>query len=169
MAKHAIVRTDNMYGTDVRAGLVSVKFLGEDGSTPAEIDNGHVLKIGELVEGEREVYQGLVPAAGDDLGKIVLVASPEVMYEDGKHSLDNYFNVEGKICRGYHLHTGDTFSVTKEALAGVEAPEVGNAVELAAGTKLSVAAAATDESTQVGRIIAVDIVGPHTFYAIKVN
>ena len=51
---------------------------------------------------------------------------------------------------------------------GVEAPEVGHVVELAEGTKLSVAESASG-ATVVGTIIAVDIVGRYTYYAIKAN
>ena len=39
MAIHAVVRTDLMSGTDVRADLVSIKYMGTNGSTPTEIDN----------------------------------------------------------------------------------------------------------------------------------
>lgn len=165
---YGIVRTDNMYGTDVRAALVSIKYMGEDGATPTAIENGSVLKVGALVEGEREIYVGGAVAADDKVTDIVLVASPEVMYDEHKKGLDEYINEAGKACRGYHIHSGDVFSVTKEALAGVEAPAVGNIVELADGTKLNVVASATG-ATIVGTIIAIDVVGRHTFYAIKAN
>lgn len=164
-----IVRTDNMYGTDVRAGLVSIQYMGADGSTPTEIENGNVLKVGALKDGEREVYVGGAVAADDKINDIVLVASPEVMYDEHKHNLDEFINEAGKNCRGYRLHTGDIFSVTKDALIGADAPVVGNVVELASGTKLNVAETATSGSTTVGKIIAVDIVGKHTYYAIKVD
>ena len=168
MAKYAVVRTDNMYGSDVRAALVSVKYMGEDGSTPTAIENGNVLKIGALIDGEREIYVGGAVAADDKINDVVLVASPEVMYDERKKNLDEYINDAGKACRGYHIHSGDIFSVTKEALAGVAAPAVGNVVELAAGTKLNVVAEATG-ATVVGTIIAVDVVGRYTYYAIKAN
>ncbi len=164
-----IVRTDNMYGTDVRAGLVSIQYMGADGSTPTEIENGNVLKVGALKDGEREIYVGGAVAADDKINDVVLVASPEVMYDEHKRNLDEFINEAGKICRGYRLHTGDIFSVTKDALVGADAPAVGNVVELAAGTKLNVAATATSGSTAVGKIIAVDIVGKYTYYAIKVD
>lgn len=168
MAKYAVVRTDNMYGTDVRAALVSVKYMGEDGSTPTAIENGNVLKIGALIDGEREIYVGGAVAADDKINDVVLVASPEVMYDERKKNLDEYINDAGKACRGYHIHSGDIFSVTKEALAGAAAPAVGNVVELAAGTKLNVVTEATG-ATVVGTIIAVDVVGRYTYYAIKAN
>jgi len=53
MAKHAIVRTDNVFGTDNRTGVVSIEYMGANGTTPTEIDNGNVLKVGKLVDGER--------------------------------------------------------------------------------------------------------------------
>ena len=90
------------------------------------------------------------------------------MYDERKKNLDEYINVAGKACRGYHIHSGDIFSVTKEALTGEAAPAVGNVVELAEGTKLSVAKDATG-ATVVGTIIAVDVVGRYTYYAIKAN
>lgn len=169
MAIHGVVRTDNMAGTDVREALVSIEYLGADGKTPTAIDNGCVLKVGALKEGEREVRVGAAVAAGDALEDIVLVASPEVMYDERVRGLENFFNEEGKICRGYRLHKGGIFSVTKAALDGAADPEVGNVVELKAGVKLNVAASATSGSTAVGKIIAIDVVGPHTYYVIQIG
>ena len=166
---YGIVRTDNMYGTDVRAALVSIKYMGSNGSTPTAIENGSVLKVGALIEGEREVYVGGAVAANDKVEDIVLVASPEVMYDERKKNLDEFINEAGKACRGYRIHSGDIFSVTKDALTGKETPAVGNVVELAAGTKLNVADSATENSTTIGTIIAVDVVGRYTYYVIKAN
>lgn len=178
---HGIVRTDNMHGTDVRTGLVSVKYIVKTGSgttespyvyTETAIDNGNVLKITSLLDGEREVFEGVTPAANDSLGDIVLIASPEVMYDERKRNLDEFYNVEGKACRGYRLKKGDIFSVTKDALDGAESPVVGDIVELKAGTKLNVVAAgtgATSGSTVVGKILAKDVVGRYTYYAVLVG
>lgn len=174
MANYAVVRTDNMFGTDNREGLVSIKYIvttGEGASavdTPTAIQNGNVLKVGPLMSGEREIYKGVAPAANDDIRDIVLIASPEVMYDEHKHNLDEFINPAGKAARGYWLHPHSIFSVTKAALDGKETPAVGDIVELKAGTKLNVAASLTSGSTQVGEIIAVDVVGRYTFYAIRV-
>jgi hypothetical protein len=148
--------------------LVSVKYLGADGETPTAIENGHVVKLGNLIEGEREVHIGTDVAANDNIKDVVLVASPELWYDERYRGLENFINEEGRISRGYRLHSGDFFSVTKEALAGVETPAVGNTVELAAGTKLNVAAEATNGSTVVGYIHAIETVGRYTFYVIRV-
>ena len=166
---YAVVRTDKMFGTDVRSGLVSIQYLGADGKTPTAIENGNVLKIGALKEGEREIHVGAAVAAGTPITEVALIATPELMYEAGKHRLDDYINEAGTICRGYHLHTGDIFSVTKGALAGKAEPAVGDVVELAAGTKLNVAASATSGSTAVGKIIEIDNNGAYTYFVILVD
>lgn len=165
---YGVVRTDKMMATDVRSMLESVKYMGA-GSTATAIDNGNVVKLdGSLMTGEREIKKGVTPAANDALDAIVLIASPEVMYDERKRNLDEFQNEAGKVCRGYHLHSGDIFSVTKDALDCVATPAVGNVVELKAGIKLNVAASATSGSTVVGKIIAVDVVGRYTYYVIQV-
>lgn len=161
---NAVVRTDKMFATDNRAGLVSVRY--QPGDTMTAIDNGNVVKITALEEGSREVYKGVTPAASDDIKDIVLVASPEVMYDEHKHNLDEFQNAAGDIARGYRLHTNDIFSVTQEALTGDD-PAVGKTVELAAGTKLNVTDSAS--GTVVGTIIDVNAVGRYTYYVIQVS
>lgn len=166
---YGVVRTDLMYGTDVSAGLVSVKYLGGDGSTPTAIENGNVLKLKELVSGEREIYVGGAVAANDAITDVVLVAAPEVAYDERIRNLDQYINEAGKIVRGYRFHKGDVFSVTKDALDGKETPAVNDIVEFKAGTKLNVANPATGDSTVLGKIIAVENAGRYTFYVIRVD
>ena len=173
---HAVVRTDRMFGTDNRAGLISIKYVvtADNVDTETAIDNGNVLKVGALMGDatngyEREIFKGSAPAASDALKDVVLVCSPEVMYDERLHNLDDFYNVAGKAARAYRLHEGDIFGVTKEALDGVATPAIGNVVELKAGTKLNVAASATSGSTQVGKIIAIDVVGRYTYYVILVG
>lgn len=169
---YGVVRTDNMLATDAREALVSIEYLGADGETPTAIENGNVLKVGALKEGEREIYVGAAVAADDALSDVVLIATPELMYDERNRNLDEFINEAGRPCRGYRLHKGGVFSVTKEALAGAATPAVGDVVEFAAGTKLNVVAAATGAtqgSTVVGTIIAVDVVGRYTYYAIRIG
>ena len=165
--KHAVVRTDRMFGTDNRAGLISVKYIVDNAETA--IDNGNVLKAVELLDGEREIFKGVAVAANDTLDDVVFVASPELMYDERLHNLDDFYNVAGKAARAYRLHNGDIFSVTKEALDGKAEPAVGDTVELKAGIKMNVAAAATSGSTKVGKIIAIDTVGRYTYYVVLVG
>lgn len=178
MLNYAVVRTDNMYGTDVRAGLVSIEYMGEDGATPTAIENGNVLKVGALLSHgtspdityEREIFVGSAVTESDPLDSVVLIATPEIVYDEHLQALDDFRNEAGKPARGYHLHSGDIFSVTKGALVGAASPAIGNIVELADdSTKLNVAASATSGATTVGKIIAIDVVGAYTYYVIRVD
>lgn len=166
---YAVVRTDNLDGTDVRAELASAVYMGSDGATPTEIENGNVILLGALMEGEREKHIATDVAADSNIKEVFLVATPEDMYDDTKHGLDKFINEANMPIRCYGLPPRGVFSVTKEALTGAEAPAKGNIVELAAGTKLNVAEAATSGSTQVGIIEDVEIVGRLTFYVIRIT
>ena len=160
---YAVIRTDLMTGTDVNGALVSCKYN-------AELENGSVVKIEHLMEGERELWEAGDVAANTPLDQVVLVAGVEVMYDERKRNLDEYINEKGKAIRGYRLHKNqDTFSVTKEAFAAGSALKVGNIVELAAGTKMKAVASATSGSTKVGKIIAIEKAGRYEFYVVHVE
>ena len=167
---YCVVRTDRMMATDVRSMLESVKYqVAGTGSTMVDtaIENGNVVKVGALISGEREVKAATTPAATTKLDEVVLVATPEVMYDERKRNLDEFRNEAGQIARGYHLHSGDIFSVTAEGLANAS-PAVDQVIELAASTKWNNVDSATQGSTVVGKIIAKDVVGRYTYYVIQV-
>lgn len=173
MGNYAVVRTDLMLGTDARSRLVSVKYMGS-GTTATAIENGNVVKLdGKLVNGtgatavtEREVYKGVTPTAGTDLKEVVLIASPEVMYDDLKKDLSDFRNEAGDIARGYRFHSGEVFSATAAAFTGT--PAKGSIIELQAGTKMKAVSSATSGSTAIGKCIDVEVVGPYTYYVIEV-
>lgn len=164
---HAIIRTDKMFGTDNRTGLISVKYTASN--KDAAIDNGNVVLVGALVDGEREIYTATAPKASSDLKQVAIIATPEITYCPLEYGAENFENKAGKPARAYLLTPGMIFSVTKEALDGAATPAVGNAVELKAGTKLNVATSATSGSTTVGKIIAVDTVNGKTLYVVQVG
>lgn len=164
---HGVIRTDLLAGTDVRSELVSVRYQPSD--TMTDIDNGNVVLLGDLEEGSRTVFKGGTPAKNSDLNDVALIASPEVIYDEHVHGLDKYYNEAGKISRGYRLHENDIFSVTIDALDAAATPEVGNIVELQAGTKLKVVSSATASATTVGKIIDINVVGNYTFYVVEVQ
>lgn len=175
MADHAIVRTDLMFGTNVNAGLRSFKYMGS-GSTATDIDNGCVVKLDSIIADthgdvkDREVWKAVTPAANSKLEEIVLVATPEVLYDERKKLLKEFYNEAGKICRGYVLHRDDIFSVTAEALTGVtSSTAVGDIVELQANTKLKVVASATSGSTPVGKLIQIEEINGVKYYVIEVS
>lgn len=167
-AIHSVVRTDAMLATSGSAGLFSFKYFGADGNA-ADIDNGCVVKLDGLMEGERELYNGVVPAANTALSDIVLVDTPEVMYDERLRNLTDFYNEAGAACRGYMLHTGDIFSVSTAGVDAAAEVAVGDVAELQAGTKLKIVKTLTDGSTQVGAVIAVEQVGTMTYVVIRVG
>ena len=164
--KHAVIRKDRLYGTDVATGLVSLRFF-DGNNKEAEIDNGNVVKLVGLMDGERELYKAVAPAANTDLKDIAIVGTNEVLYDERKKNLDEFTNEAGKDALGYRYHGYDIFSVTEEALDHAAAIAKGDIVELQAGTKLKVVKSATSGSTKVGVIADINKVGRYTYYVIE--
>lgn len=168
MSNYAVIRTDLMTGTNVAADLVSFVYFNAEGET-AEIENGNVVKLEGLYDTDnRELWKGVDCSADTAISDVVVVAGVEVNYDERKKNLSDYINAAGKAVRGYIPHSRDIFSVTIEALNAEATPEVGNVVELMAGTKLNVVAEATEGSTAFGKIIAVEQAGRYTYYVIQV-
>lgn len=167
MANYGVVRLDNMSGTTDGTLLRSVRFYDND--KEAAIENGRVVLIGDLLDGQREVRKATAPTATSPLTHIGLVAAPELMYDERKRNLTEFINEAGENVRVYIPHVRDIFSVTAEALDAAAAIAKGNLVELQTGTKLKVVATATDKSTQVGKIVDIETVGSLTYYVIEVG
>lgn len=153
---YAEIRLDRMHGTEQPADIVSLKFYNN--SESAAIENGNVVALDGLLTGEREVYKGVAPTATTGINAIVLIATPELIYDESTHKSNaDFINPKDVPARGYRLHSGDIFSVTDAAIDGranFTAVTVGDVVELKAGTKLNVVASATSEVTTVGKVIA---------------
>lgn len=174
MAKHAIVRTDNLLGTDAREALVSFKYTASNAD--AEIDNGNIVVLDGLYTDaagaieSREVFKAKAMAVTSVVPNLILVASVEEMPEKDKYDLSEYTNEAGKICRGYRLHSGGVYAVTKEALtiASGYTVAVGTVIEAVAGTKPNAVASVTSGSKQIGTVEAIETVGRDTYYVIRV-
>jgi len=158
----AIVRLDNMSGTTNPTKLVSARYF--DGSAYAAIQNGSVLKLDSLISGEKEVWKAVAPAANDTFGKLILVASPEVIYDATKTNLSDFTNAAGANVRGYVIESGDIFSVTSEAVTGTPDVTTNKYITVVADTKLATATVATDARFDV---VAVETVGTKTFYVLR--
>lgn len=152
MANYAIVRTDLMSGTTNPADLVSIKYKPSD--VEAAIENGNVVLVKGLDSGEREVFVGDKPAVDSSLSDVVLIATPEVMYDERKKNLNEFRNEAGEVSRGYRFRSGNIFSVTKEAIDGTAAKD--DVIELMAGTKFKAVKTLTSGSTKVGTVIAIE-------------
>lgn len=173
MKNYPVVRTDKMCGTDNRIDMYSVKYMGLVGDEPTKITNGSVVKRGALVTNadgtytSREVYVGEDVEVKTPLSEVILIATPEVTYDERLRDLDDFINEANTVCRGYGLHVGSMFGLTKEAFLGT--PAKGAIVELAAGTKLKAVTSATSGSTKVGIIEAVEKAGKYTYYVVRVT
>lgn len=147
---YACVRTDNMSGTVEGKNLVSLKYNGD-------IENGCVVAVGDLVEGEREVRNATAPGKTDKVADLALIATPEVIKSRTYHGLSEFINLKGSILRGYRLTSKDVFSITKEGFESGATLAKGSVVELNGSAKLNAVATATGATnTVVGKIIAVE-------------
>ena len=163
---HAMFRSDNMEGTIDGKFLVSL-YINTDGG----LDNGRVVKVGTLKEGEREVRTYSTPAASDSLDDIAILGSEEVVKDKKYNGIGDFTNEKDTIARGYKLVKGDLFSVTADAFTaadGITYTPGTTLCELDAATKLKVVNSATSGSTKVGTLEAVEADGATTWYVFRV-
>lgn len=167
--KHAVYNSDNVSATTDGSLIVSMKYMGS-GSAATAIDNGNIVLVGELMAGEKQIHKATTPAANSPRAQLAIVTTVE---EDKKAvlksdtNLEKYTNEAGKTLRGFRFHTGDTFSVSAEALDGT--PKKGDAVEVQAGTKMKVVKTTTAASTQIGKIVDETKYKRYTLYTIEVQ
>jgi hypothetical protein len=159
--KYTVIRTDLMYGTDNRAGLVSLRFYDDEGNV-AEVENGTIVKLQGFEDGQREVHKAVAAKAGDDLNECAIVAAPEVMYDERKHNLDEFISEAGTAVRGYVPHSRDLFSVTAEGFVDGKVPEVGGNVGIGTNGKIDAS------GSGLGVCKEIDVSGRYTYYCIEV-
>lgn len=170
---YPIVRTDLMAGTVDPAKLRTFKYLPSN--TETALNNGTVVLLDSIiVDGQgnvpnREVWKAVTPAANSPRKDLVLVATPELMYEKNKPGLDDFQNPAGGLCRGYVFEENDIFSVTSDGVTtSLSSVAAGNIVEAQAGVNLKIVSSLTSGSTQIGKVIQVEQVGSKVYYVIRV-
>lgn len=170
---HAVFRSDLMSGTDVAADLVSLRFYNGTASsaTPVDVDNCVIALLGEYestaTKAEREIRKASAAAADSALANCVVVATPEVMYDERMKNLDEFYNKAGTIARGYRLRQGNMFSVTKEAFVNAAAPTtIGGALGIGANGKI--ATTVGNSGTTLGYLRAIEPTSRYTYYVIEV-
>jgi len=149
LARHGVFRSDNMMGTTVGTHLVALRHN-------ADIDNGHILAIGDLEEYSREVRIASIPGANTPIGQLAICGSEEIIKDVETHDIFEFYNKAGTLIRGYRFSQHDIFSVTKNCLVndGVGAV-VGQFATIANGTRMLLSA--TETGTVIGRVIAVEL------------
>lgn len=85
--------------------------------TNVDLKNGSVITIGGLVDGHREAVVGATPT-DVTIDEILLVASPEIVYDSRKHNIHDFINVKNEKLRSYHHTIGDIVTVTDDMVEG---------------------------------------------------
>lgn len=108
----------NRYGVVETTKITEICYDFVNATT--NIENGWVVKKGDLVTGERNVYTAAVPAVTD---KVYLVANPAWSYTDipSEQGEENFINVANKVFRGYGLADTNKFGVKAYSITPVDA------------------------------------------------
>lgn len=101
----------------VRLDKIQASYVGniESVAHTAEMSNGNVVQLGGFNNGQDEVREAVVVA--DVAEEVVLVAAPEVMYDE-KKGLSEFVIPADKPARAYHLVAGDVFTITDDGITG---------------------------------------------------
>lgn len=172
--EHAIVNTDLMAATDVRSGMRSFRFGTYDATkdvlTGEDIDNGNLVKLTRILDANQDLWVAEKPAANTPLSELVLVTTPEIMYDEREDRLEDFYNEADKNATGMRLEIGSIFGATLPAWDGT--PAAGKFCVAMAGTKLKVADAVptgTSAATLIGKIIDTRIHNGKTFYNVEIG
>lgn len=134
-------------GVFIAEGMASTDLVSllRNGVQASELENGSVVKLGDLVVGENDLYN--TEKIADATDEVYLVDGVELSADESTtQGLDDHVNVANKPVRLRKPVSGDRFSISSKMIDG--AIEVGAIVEPAAGNKLAVADAPTDGATQ---------------------
>lgn len=162
MAKYTVIRTDLMSGTKQPADLVSIHFYDGEGNRAA-VENGTIVKLMGLDDGEREIQKAVAASSTDDLSECAVVAGVEVMYDERKKNLDEFINEADSTPRAYLLRNNNMFSVTKEGFVDGAVPEKGGAVGVGTGGKIDKA------GSGLGVCFDIEQTARYTYYTIKIG
>ena len=163
---YAVTRLDNLAGTKDPTKLVSFRY--HNGTSYAAIENGFLVSLDSLIEGEREIWKAVAPTANQALGKLVLCATPELMYNTLEYkNLSDFINAAGSDCRGYILSSGDIFGVTVDAFASDTAPTSTNKyITIAAATQSMTAGSSSSDARL--EYISTESDNGYTYYVLRV-
>lgn len=156
MANHAMFRSDAMAGTTLGQYLVSLRVA-------TEIDNGMLVAVGTLEDGQREVKTMAAITTDTKVGAIAVIGSEEVDEEKTFDTVGEFTNKANSIARGYILHDNGAYSVTAEAFDGA-VPAKGGKVYAKAGSNKH----HTAGDVEIGVCEAVETDGATTWYVIRI-
>jgi len=141
-----VLRLDVMSGNKDNSQVKSARYYNAD--AVAVVENGTIVAIGGLDDGEREVHK-VTPVTDED-ALVGIVSTPEVNYDQngvGDTDLANFINGKGEVIRVHVLHEGDIFSIAN----------LGSTADIACGAKL------------VAKHIQTETVGRYTYEVFEVQ
>lgn len=148
---HGAIRLDKV-ASGKRGNLETLMYT-------ADCDNGSIFHVGDLVTGEREVKQAVVPTtASIATESIVIVTEPEstTTYWAGQTYV-NHYNRANTPMRANPLTVGDVITITNLALVGT--PVVDSYVAPADGSNKFNVVGTTEPTTRCyGKIIELDTI-----------
>lgn len=113
--------------------IESVLIHNAGGTEKVSVPNGVFVTLDGLAGIGREVKKAVL--AEDATEDVLLVASPEVMYEAGA-DIGEFINEAGEVARAFRLADGDVISLTADLLAEGAEPAVGDTFVVGTGGKL---------------------------------
>lgn len=142
----------------VRLDSVKSVYGGKQFSIRAKeaLENGFVVKLGDLEKGNTDVYEMETPKAKDS---VVLIANPALIRDNARLGADQekYYSMEkNEVVRAYELAERDIFSVSKLGVEG-DAKE-GEYLVTGAGLKLVPSAAPVTEGF-CAKVVRFDRIG----------
>lgn len=162
---YAIVRTDRMSATKDPALIKSAKYYDAGGKL-ADIENGSIIAIGDLLDDEREIYKATAPISSTTIKELGLVCSVEIIFDESvHHGLEDFINKAGDTIRVFRLHEGDSFAVTGEAFYNKTLPDEGDTITFE-GTKLAVSSGSGN--AVIGKVVRIESTNLTTYYVIDV-
>lgn len=130
--KMSIVWRDKVLSS-YNGNIESVLIYDAEGAEQVSVPNGVFVTLDGLAGIGREVKKAVL--AKDATKDVLLVASPEVMYEAGA-DIGEFINEAGKVARAFRLADGDVISLTADLLADGAEPAVGDTFVVGTGGKL---------------------------------
>jgi len=129
----AIVRKDKLLA-GYNGNLESVMVYDNAGANKVTTTNGVFVVLEGLEDGEREVKKARLADKDDVAEKVLLVHSPEVMYDERLWRLEDFVIPAGKPARAYHLFDGDIITLTEDLFVGTLGTDFNIGDELVAHT-----------------------------------
>ena len=163
---YAVVNTDLMSATDDRSRMRSFRYGTWDATkkelTGKEVQNGSIVALNKEML-DRDLWVAVDPTASTPIEELVLVTTPELLYDERLKSLHDFTNEADVNATGMLMKTGDVFSVTVEGFDTT--PKLGDKITAQAGTMLKVGGT----GTQIGTVVDIRVHNRELYYAVLVG